>query len=102
MYEAQSITTNQEGIYGEDQMTWGHLHVQGGVRHDWSTIDTRDQTDSGGSFNQSDQATTWRGGILYAFPIGLSPYFHYAESFQPANNLSFNGTPFKPTQGTAV
>ncbi|MBL7236931.1 MAG: TonB-dependent siderophore receptor [Komagataeibacter hansenii] len=99
LYEAQSITTNQEGIYGEDQMTWGRLHVQGGVRHDWSTIDTRDQTDSGGSFNQSDQATTWRGGILYAFPIGLSPYFHYAESFQPANNLSFNGTPFKPTRG---
>ncbi|NHN87322.1 TonB-dependent siderophore receptor [Acetobacter conturbans] len=94
----QSITTNQEGVYGEDQMTWGKLHVQGGVRHDWSRIDTRDAIDDG-SFNQSDQATTWRAGILYAFDVGLSPYFHYAESFQPTNSLSFSGTPFKPTRG---
>ncbi|MBB2202280.1 TonB-dependent receptor [Gluconacetobacter tumulisoli] len=95
---AQGITTNQEGIYGEDQMTWGRLHVQGGVRHDWSRIDTRDVTDDDG-FNQADQATTWRAGILYAFDSGLSPCFHYAESFQPTNSLSFNGTPFKPTRG---
>ncbi|MFT9016699.1 MAG: TonB-dependent siderophore receptor [Acetobacter sp.] len=95
---AQGITTNQEGIYAEDQMSWGRLHVQGGVRHDWSRIDTRDVLDDGG-FNQTDQATTWRGGILYAFDMGLSPYFHYAESFQPTNSLSFDGTPFKPTRG---
>lgn len=95
---AQGITTNQEGVYGEDQMTWGRLHVQGGVRHDWSEIDTRDATDSDG-FDQADQATTWRAGILYAFPLGFSPYFHYAESFQPTNSLSFDGTPFAPTRG---
>jgi len=99
LLEIQGITTNQEGIYAEDQASWGRLHVQGGVRHDWSRIGTRDATDSDG-FNQKDHATTWRAGILYAFGFGLSPYFHYAQSFQPTNALSFAGTPFKPTRGT--
>ena len=93
-----SVTTNQEAIFAEDQATFGRWHLQLGGREDWSEIATRNAL-YGGGFDQGDRAFTWRAGILYALPIGLSPYFNYARSFQPANALAFNGTPFKPTRG---
>ena len=95
----QSVATNQEAVFAEDQITVGHLHLQIGGREDWSKINTRDQLSPGNGFSQFDRAFTWRAGILYALPNGLSPYFNYARSFQPANSLDFSGHPFKPTQG---
>ncbi|MCQ9154478.1 TonB-dependent siderophore receptor [Acidomonas methanolica] len=94
----QSVSTNQEAIFGQDEMSWGNLHGQLGIRHDWSAIDTRSVV-GGTSFDQPNQATTWRGGLLYAIDKVISPYFNYAQSFQPTNSLSYNGTPFIPTRG---
>ena len=93
------VTTNQEAIFAGDQMSWGRLHFQIGGREDWSKIDTRDTLDSSGSFDQGDRAFTWRAGILYAFPVGISPYFNYSRSFQPTNALAYDGTLFRPTTG---
>ena len=95
----RGVTTNQEAIFSEDQISWGRLHMQIGGREDWSEIDTRDHLDPASSFDQSDRAFTWRAGILYAFAVGLSPYFNYAQSFQPANSVDFFGRPFQPTRG---
>ncbi len=95
----ESVATNQEAVFAEDQIAVGRLHLQIGGREDFSAIDTRNQLFPSSSFNQFDRAFTWRAGILYALPVGLSPYFNYAQSFQPANSVDFFGTPFKPTRG---
>lgn len=95
---AESVTTNQEALFAEDQVTWGRLHLQAGGREDWSQIDTRNQLIPAAGFSQFDRAFTWRAGILYAFPDEFSPYFNYARSFQPANAVDFFGSPFKPTE----
>ena len=95
----ESVSTNQEAIFAEDQITLGRLHLQIGGREDWSEIDTRSRLDSTANFDQGDRAFTWRGGILYAFPAGISPYFNYSRSFQPSNALAFDGSPFQPTRG---
>lgn len=92
------LSTNQEGIFGQNVMKLGDLHAQLGLRHDWSDINRRDKIGRG-SFAQHDEATTWRGSLLYEFAGSLSPYFNYAESFQPTNALGFDGMPFKPTRG---
>ncbi|MCQ8279781.1 TonB-dependent siderophore receptor [Acetobacteraceae bacterium KSS8] len=94
-----SVSTNQEAIFGEDQMSWGRLHLQIGGREDWSEITTRNALDQSANFDQGDRAFTWRAGILYAFANGISPYFNYSRSFQPVNQLSSTGAPFKPTRG---
>ena len=94
-----SISTNQEGLFGEDQMSWGRLHVQIGGREDWSQITTRSALSAAGNADQGDRAFTWRGGVLYAFPAGVSPYFNYSRSFQPQTGTDFAGHPFVPTTG---
>ncbi|MDI2089979.1 TonB-dependent siderophore receptor [Commensalibacter oyaizuii] len=95
-----SVTTNQEGIFLQDNMSYKRLHVQLGFRNDWSSIKTRNHKDLTQSFTQSDQAFTFRGGILYKLPHNISPYFSYGQSFQPLNQLSQQDQkPFKPTRG---
>lgn len=95
----RGVTTNQEAVFAEDQIRFGRLRLQIGGREDFSKIDTRNALDPASGFSQSDRAFTWRAGILYALPSGLSPYFNYARSFQPANSVDFSGRPFKPTKG---
>lgn len=95
----RGVTTNQEAVFAEDQISFGRLRLQIGGREDWSKIETRNALDPTGSFSQSDRAFTWRAGILYALPSGLSPYFNYARSFQPSNSVDFSSQPFKPTKG---
>ncbi len=96
--DIESSTTNQEGLFAEDQMSWGNLHGQVGVRHDWSDIAKRDGA-GGPNYDQADQATTWRAGVLYAIGGVLSPYFNYAQSFQPPNALAYDGALFRPIRG---
>ncbi len=94
-----SVSTNQEAVFAQDQVSLGRLHLQIGGREDWSAIATRSALASGSAFAQSDRAFTWRAGLLYAFANGISPYVTYSRSFQPTNALSASGTPFKPTTG---
>lgn len=95
-----SATTNQEAIFLQDNMSYKRLHVQLGFRNDWSTIHTRNHLSPASSFTQSDQAFTFRGGILYNLPHNISPYFSYSQSFQPLNQVSQKDQkPFQPTRG---
>ncbi|WEK02984.1 MAG: TonB-dependent siderophore receptor [Candidatus Devosia phytovorans] len=93
-----SVISKQFGLYVQDQMTLGNWHATLVVRHDWSSIETVDHL-MGGGFTQNDEATTFRGGLLYRFDNGIAPYFNYAQSFQPLNQLSASGLPFEPTRG---
>jgi iron complex outermembrane receptor protein len=98
MYMDNGVRSDKLGTYLQDTMSLGRWRVTLGLRHDWSNISTTDHL-WGGSFKQHDQATTFRGGALYRFDNGIAPYFTYAQSFQPMNQLSATGEPFKPTRG---
>lgn len=99
-YLGAGISTNQEGIFLQDNMSYKRLHVQLGFRNDWSSISTRNHYTPASSFTQSDQGFTFRSGILYNLPYNISPYFSYAQSFQPLNQVNqANQEPYKPTRG---
>lgn len=100
----QSITTpalaylylndkqDQLGIYGQDEAKLYNWILTGTVREDWLN-----QTDPGET--QSPAAFSYRVGLNYVFPFGLSPYVSYATSFQP---VVAPGTHFAPTTGDQV
>ncbi|WP_175131429.1 TonB-dependent siderophore receptor [Achromobacter pulmonis] len=101
MYTNNRVRSTQTGLYLQDQLALGNWTATLGVRHDWSTIDTIDLLGRGG-FKQHDEATTVRVGSLYHFQNGLAPYVTYAQSFQPTNQLSSSGKPFKPSRGELI
>lgn len=94
--------TSQLGLYAQDHVEWGDFSFLGGIRHDYARTrehynylydGTSEYTD------QSDRKTTWRGGVVYSGPYGLSPFASYATSFEPAIGADFNGNLFEPTTG---
>lgn len=40
-----------------------------------------------------------RGGVNYLFDNGVTPYFSYSESFEPASQTDANGDLFAPSKG---
>ncbi|NYH97198.1 TonB-dependent siderophore receptor [Novosphingobium marinum] len=65
------------GFYISNQMSWGSLVANAGVRFD--SVDNR--VENGGT--QKDDATSLGFGLLWRGPAGFSPYVSYAESFEP-------------------
>lgn len=86
--------TAQTGVYLQDQIEYG-THWLGtlGVRRDTA------KTQSEGSDEISNSATSSRAGLMYRFANGVQPYASYSESFQPFDFVDFFGNPFKPTRG---
>lgn len=102
---ANKINTNQTelqtGLYGQDQIGLGNWRLLLTGREDFTDSDlvnnlahTRTET--------SPQAFTYRTALLYAFPVGVSPYVAYATSFQPQTGTDANGSPFSPLTGDQV
>lgn len=93
----QTLSASQVGVYLQDQMTVGDLHLLAGLREDWaktSIIDTVPRT----ALRYDDSAFTYRLGALYTLPNGVAPYVSYSTSFEPAVYQPPAGTtPFKPT-----
>jgi len=93
------IDTLQKGIYFQDQIKFDErwILLLGG-RHDWADQHTelfRNGDDSG----KSNEATTWRAGLVYKADNGLAPYISYSESFFPVAGTNKAGQSFVPTQG---
>ncbi|WP_112196304.1 TonB-dependent siderophore receptor [Pseudomonas sp. LG1E9] len=93
------IDTLQKGIYLQDQIKFDErwILLLGG-RHDWADQHTelfRNGDDSG----KSNEATTWRAGLVYKADNGLAPYISYSESFFPVAGTNKAGESFVPTQG---
>ena len=65
------------GFYISNQMSWGSLVANAGVRFD--SVDNRVENGS----TQKDDATSLSFGLLWRGPVGISPYVSYAESFEP-------------------
>ncbi|WP_162275070.1 TonB-dependent siderophore receptor [Labrys sp. WJW] len=91
---------NQLGLYGQDQIDIGNLSVVGGLRYDWSSVDTTDWADHSTKVN--DHALTGRIGAVYRFDNGLAPYASYSTSFQPELGTNLGSTTFKPTEGKQI
>jgi iron complex outermembrane receptor protein len=89
-------TTNQIGVYAQDQMRLDHWAFLLGGRNDWADNSYKDHlSDDHGS--QSDRKFTWRAGLVYLFDNGLAPYASYSTSFNPQIGTDASGQAFKPT-----
>lgn len=85
--------TKTKGVYINDQIEFGDLLLNAGVRYD--EVETFNGTDT-----QKDSATSFSIGGLYRTEIGLNPYVSYAESFQAVIGLdTVTNAALKPQQG---
>ncbi|CAP57656.1 TonB-dependent siderophore receptor [Gluconacetobacter diazotrophicus] len=82
---------HQIGVYAQDQVDLGNLHLTGSLRNDWYRSHQQDTI--GGSYSsQNPEMITWRAAGLYHFKFGLAPYISYSTSFQPQSGVvSSNG-----------
>lgn len=93
LFDPGPTIAEDRGLYISDQISWGGLRVNLGLRYDKTESRTPAMT-------QEDDATSFSAGLLYAFDNGLSPYASFAESFQPVigrDGLTLN--PLKPREG---
>ncbi|HLU19570.1 MAG TPA: TonB-dependent siderophore receptor [Pusillimonas sp.] len=81
------------GVYIQDQISWENWIFVAGLRRD------RSKNVVDGSPSNDSRATSKRFGLLYAFPIGLSPYVSYSESFTPELGRDSAGNAFVPLRG---
>jgi iron complex outermembrane receptor protein len=87
----QDVT--QTGLYVQDQIRLGPWIAVVGLRQDWIT------NKSEFSEAQEDDAISYRAGLMYELPFGLTPYVSYAESFVPVIGLGRLGNTFDPQEG---
>lgn len=88
----------QTGLYAQDQMQWDKVLVTLGGRYDWAKQDSLNRV-SGVQDSRDDKQFTWRGGVNYLFDNGVTPYFSYSESFEPASQVGESGNIFAPSKG---
>ncbi len=89
----------QMGVYLQDQVTIGALHLQAGLRYDRATNLTTNHA-NGRTTRFDSKAITGRLGALYDWGNGLSTYASYSTSFEPVTTAPIAGqAPFKPTEG---
>ncbi len=96
----QFQTTDQTGLYAQDQISIDRWRLMLGVRQDWadnSTQSTNAATKLTTSTDYFSRAPSWRTGLVYLFDNGLAPYASYITSFQPNTGTDANGASFAPT-----
>lgn len=95
-------TRAQTGIYVQDQIKFDDKFVMVlSGRYDDATGKTLNKLNNTAT-RTSDNAFTWRAGLLYLADNGLSPYISYSTSFQPQTGTTSPArgtTPFDPTEG---
>lgn len=97
-YTNSYTTRDQTGIYIQDQVKIGGLHLIASGR--WDSYDQRTLNKKNRVLTPlSQSAFTMRFGALYEFEFGLSPYVSYTESFEPQAGADHLGNPFSPTTG---
>ncbi|EJT2671581.1 ferrichrome porin FhuA [Escherichia coli] len=92
------LKQKQTGLYVQDQAQWDKVLVTLGGRYDWADQSSFNR-DYGNKSDRDDKQFTWRGGINYLFDNGVTPYFSYSESFEPASQTDANGDLFAPSKG---
>ncbi|MEL3606491.1 ferrichrome porin FhuA [Escherichia coli] len=92
------LKQKQTGLYVQDQAQWDKVLVTLGGRYDWADQSSFNR-DYGNKSERDDKEFTWRGGVNYLFDNGVTPYFSYSESFEPASLTDANGDLFAPSKG---
>ena len=92
------LKQKQTGLYVQDQAQWDKVLVTLGGRYDWADQSSFNR-DYGNKSDRDDKQFTWRGGVNYLFDNGVTPYFSYSESFEPASLTDANGDLFAPSKG---
>ncbi|GDF01375.1 ferrichrome porin FhuA [Escherichia coli] len=92
------LKQKQTGLYVQDQTQWDKVLVTLGGRYDWADQSSFNR-DYGNKSERDDKEFTWRGGVNYLFDNGVTPYFSYSESFEPASQTDANGDLFAPSKG---
>ncbi|HGU8504706.1 TPA: ferrichrome porin FhuA [Escherichia coli] len=92
------LKQKQTGLYVQDQAQWDKVLVTLGGRYDWADQSPFNR-DYGNKSERDDKEFTWRGGVNYLFDNGVTPYFSYSESFEPASQTDANGDLFAPSKG---
>ncbi|EJK1801968.1 ferrichrome porin FhuA [Escherichia coli] len=92
------LKQKQTGLYVQDQAQWNKVLVTLGGRYDWADQSSFNR-DYGNKSERDDKEFTWRGGVNYLFDNGVTPYFSYSESFEPASQTDANGDLFAPSKG---
>ncbi|HDS9870724.1 TPA: ferrichrome porin FhuA [Escherichia coli] len=92
------LKQKQTGLYVQDQAQWDKVLVTLGGRYDWADQSSFNR-DYGNRSERDDKEFTWRGGVNYLFDNGVTPYFSYSESFEPASQTDANGDLFAPSKG---
>lgn len=91
-------TQKQTGLYAQDQAQWNNWVLTLGGRYDWAEQTSLNRS-TGTESSRNDGEFTWRGGVNYLFDNGITPYFSYSESFEPASTTGANGNVFAPSKG---
>lgn len=91
----------QTGIYLQDQLSFGGLRANLGIRHDWTRQKMNNRV-ANTSSSQSSNATSYQAGLLYLFDNGFAPYASYSTSFEPVIGVDANGKAFKPTEAKQI
>ncbi|HCO6895548.1 TPA: ferrichrome porin FhuA [Escherichia coli] len=92
------LKQKQTGLYVQDQAQWDKVLVTLGGRYDWAEQSSFNR-DYGNKSDRDDKQFTWRGGVNYLFDNGVTPYFSYSASFEPASLTDANGDLFAPSKG---
>ncbi|EFN7880675.1 ferrichrome porin FhuA [Escherichia coli] len=92
------LKQKQTGLYVQDQAQWDKVLVTLGGRYDWADQSSFNR-DYGNKSDRDDKQFTWRGGVNYLFDNGVTPYFSYSESFEPASLADADGNLFAPSKG---
>jgi iron complex outermembrane receptor protein len=109
LYTDHTTKLSQTGLYLQEQAKIAErwIVILGG-RYDWAKNHTvnRPVPDGNGGMtptsivNKKDEAFTWKAGLLYQAPIGVSPYVTYSQSFFPSGTLNLDTRqPFDPETG---
>lgn len=92
--------TYQTGFYIQDQIALDNWRLTLGGREDWVHTGTEFFNKNDATNTQRDVAFSGNLGLSYLFDNGITPYFSYAESFQPAMGANVDSTvSFEPTEG---
>ena len=98
-YQSQNLY----GLYLQDQIKLDRFILTVGGRQDWVDTTTRDRLTGGlAPASQDDRKFTYRVGLGYEAPFGITPYVGYARSFQPVAGVNASGAAYQPTQGKQI
>lgn len=103
--ESHDITTEQLGLYFQDQVRYDGLVLLAGGRYDLfkaSDDKTGLSPTSDGTQTADHNQFSYRIGALYELENGVSPFVSYATSFEPAAGTDINGHLLKPQLGEQV